>query len=273
MPLTGSSGAQGERARALVISVHFVSPADPFDEHQAAWDEYRASPWGRLRYELVARTLSQRFGRERLRIIDVGGGDGGDALPLVHAGHDVTVLDSSREMLARAAEAGVATREGSLDDENLPTGFDAVLCHFVLQYRSDLSADVRRLARLLRADGILSLIVPTAPGQVLAAAVRRGPHEARELLGATTMRAVAFDQEVRRFTIEEVTTALRSGGFDEPTIFGIRVVNDLITDDDRKNDPGFYQDLLELEWAICSLEPFCRIGMASHFVARFGESV
>jgi S-adenosylmethionine-dependent methyltransferase len=249
-----------------------VSSTNPFDDHQAEWDEYRASPWGRLRYELVARTLAQCLGREQLRILDVGGGDGGDALPLLRAGHDVTVLDSSREMLARAAEAGVPTRAGSLDDENLEAGLDVVLCHFLLQYRSDLSADVRRLARLLRAGGTLSLIVPTAPGQVLAAAVRGGPQKARELLGATTMRVVAFDQEVRRFTIEDVTTALRSAGFDEPMVFGIRMVNDLITDDERKKDPEFFEELLELEWALCGVEPYCRIGMATHFVAQVGLS-
>jgi len=225
-----------------------------------------------LRYELVARTLSECLGSEQLRILDVGGGDGGDARPLVVAGHDVTVLDSSREMLSRAADAGIATRHGSLDDESLETGYDAVLCHFVLQYRSDLSADVRLLARLLRSGGTLSLIVPTAPGQVLAAAVRRSPREARELLGATTMRAVAVDQDVRLFTVEDVATALRSAGFDEPRMFGIRIVNDLVTADERKKNPGFFQELLELEWALCGLEPYCRIGMASHFVARFGET-
>ena len=249
-----------------------MSAGNPFDEHLADWDEYKASPWGRLRYEIVARTLSQRLGTRPLRILDVGGGDGGDAIPLVRAGHDVTVLDSSREMLARASEAGVAVQEGSLDDDGLETGFDAVLCHFVLQYRSDLSVDVQRLGRLLRAGGTLSLIVPTAPGQVLAAAVRRSPQEARELLGATTTRAVAFDQEVRLFTIDDVTSALGEAGFDEPKIFGIRMVNDLITDNERKRDPRFYKELLELEWAICGLEPFCRMGMASHFVARLGQS-
>ena len=85
------------------------------------------------------------------------------------------------------------------------------------------------------------------------------------------MRAVAFDQEVRRFTVEDVTAALGSAGFDEPRIFGIRIINDLITDDERKKDPGFYEDLVELEWALCGVEPFCRIGMASHFIARLGE--
>jgi S-adenosylmethionine-dependent methyltransferase len=48
-----------------------------------------------------------------LRILDVGGGDARDSLPLALAGHDVTVMDTSPGMLAeasrRAIERGVAT--------------------------------------------------------------------------------------------------------------------------------------------------------------------
>jgi S-adenosylmethionine-dependent methyltransferase len=244
-----------------------VTIRNPFDEHQQAWREYRSSPWGRLRYAIVAHTLALSLDAGPLRIVDVGGGDGGDALPLAAAGHDVTVLDSSGEMLALAAGAGLRTRAGDLDTD-LPTDNDVVLCHYVLQYRTELLADLKRLARMLRPGGVLSVIVPTAPGNVLAAAVRQGPRSAIDTLHAPMLRAVAFDREVRRFRIEEVTTALQEAGFSEPDMFGIRCVNDLITDEERKYDPEFYQDLLTLELELCATEPFRRIGMHTQFIAR-----
>lgn len=244
-----------------------VAAENPFDAHQQAWREYRSSPWGRLRYAVVGHVLRLSLSEAPLRIIDVGGGDGGDALPLVAAGHEVTVLDSSREMLAHAAGAGLRTREGDLDAD-VPGGYDVVLCHYVLQYRSDLSGDLERLGRMLRPDGVLSLIVPTAPGSVLAAAVRRGPESARAMLDAPMVRSVAFDRDVRRFRLEEVTAALHGTGFSEPTLFGIRCVNDLLTDEERKHDPDFYQELLALELELCATEPFRRIGMHTQFIAR-----
>ena len=68
--------------------VNAVPPGAAFDEHQSAWADYTASPWARLRYAVVAKTLTESLARlgPRLRIIDVGGGDALDSLPLAAAG-------------------------------------------------------------------------------------------------------------------------------------------------------------------------------------------
>ena len=58
--------------------------------------------------------MGGRSGRDRLDIVDAGGGTGGFAVPLADLGHAVTVVDSSPDSLAalerRAAEAGVEVR-------------------------------------------------------------------------------------------------------------------------------------------------------------------
>ena len=75
-----------------------VPTTTAFDEQQRAWQEYTATPWARIRYAVVAETLRRNLDaldQERLRVLDVGGGDGLDALPLARAGHDVTMLDPS----------------------------------------------------------------------------------------------------------------------------------------------------------------------------------
>ncbi|MEV4258010.1 hypothetical protein AB0J52_33020, partial [Spirillospora sp. NPDC049652] len=68
--------------------------AAAFDDHADAWDRWREAPWNRLRYRLVAHTLARAADVANggpLRVLDVGGGDGGDALPLARLGHHVTV--------------------------------------------------------------------------------------------------------------------------------------------------------------------------------------
>jgi len=101
---------------------------DVFSEKLATWREYTDTPWARIRYGVVGEVLrrhAEHLG-EHIRVLDVGGGDGVDALPLALAGHDVTIIDPSREWLdeatrrAVAADTSITTIHGGLDD--LPAG-------------------------------------------------------------------------------------------------------------------------------------------------------
>jgi S-adenosylmethionine-dependent methyltransferase len=136
-----------------------VSGAVGFDEHLQQWRSWAASPWGRIRFAVVRRTLSWQvdaLGGGPLRILDVGGGDGRDSLPLAEQGHEVTVLDPSAGMLqeARTSAEGLGVTsafravEGSVDDlvASVGDGYDLVLCHFLLQYRPPGKGDLERLA-------------------------------------------------------------------------------------------------------------------------------
>src|SRR4051812_30358827 len=52
--------------------------------------------WEVLRGELERATAT----RPQLRVVDIGGGTGGFAVPLAQAGHDITVVDPSPDALA-----------------------------------------------------------------------------------------------------------------------------------------------------------------------------
>ena len=190
-----------------------LSDADIFDQHLASWQQWCASPWGRIRFAVVAETLGRHVatlqeaaGGRMLRVLDVGGGDGRDSRPLAAAGHEVTILDTSVGMLevarAEAEEAGIADRvrlvEGSIDDlaALAGDGLDLVLCHFVLQYRPAGTGDLELLAAALRPGGRLSVVAPNPAGAVLGALVRRGPAAALEELDRETSEAVTFEHEV-----------------------------------------------------------------------------
>jgi len=253
-----------------------------FDERMAQWRAYRATPWSRLRYLIVEHTLATsiaRLGGAAWRVLDVGGGDGGDALPLAVAGHDVTVLDPSAPMLAKlaedAAEAGVGDRikgiQGDIDaiaglkDQ----GFDLLLCHFVLQYLDDLDGPLTKLLRAVKPGGYISLIAPNRPGEVLAKATRGvNPAAAFALLDAETNRTLTFDHAVRRIDAETAVAALEAAGCEITARFGGRIINDLLPDTAPKADPAFFADLLRLELAVCDREPYLRTGMFWQLLAR-----
>ena len=253
-----------------------------FDERMAQWRAYRATPWSRLRFLIVDHTLSAsitRLGGGSWRILDVGGGDGGDALPLAIAGHDVTVLDPSAPMLAKladdAGEAGVSGRlRGVQGDIDAIAGlggesFDLVLCHFVLQYLDALDGPLTKLLEAAKPGGYISLIAPNRPGEVLAKAARGiDPAAALALLDAETNRTLTFDHTVRRIDAETAIAGLEAAGCEITARFGGRVVNDLLPDSAPKADPAFFADLLRLELAVCDREPYLRTGLFWQLLAR-----
>ena len=116
------------------------------------------------------RTLIERqqaeLGRP-LRVLDLGGGTGGLAVPLAELGHDVIVVDPSPDALAslsrRSAERDVADRVTALqgDADSLADFLgdqpvDLVCCHGTLEVVDDPEATRRLCPRHLRLglDGV-----------------------------------------------------------------------------------------------------------------------
>jgi S-adenosylmethionine-dependent methyltransferase len=258
-----------------------VSGAVGFDEHLQQWRSWASSPWGRIRFAVVRRTLSWQvdaLGAGPLRILDVGGGDGRDSLPLAQQGHEVTVVDPSAGMLQEARESaerlGVTsvfrTVEGSIDDlvASVGDGYDLVLCHFMLQYRPHATGDLERLAAAVRPGGRLSVIAPNPAGAVLSRLVREGPKAAMAELDSRTAETVTFQQVVRKIGYEQMSSDLEAVGIEVLAQYGGRCANDLVVDDEAKHDPRFYADLERLELALCDREPFKRTGLFWQLVGQ-----
>lgn len=256
--------------------------AGVFGDRSGEWASWQASPWGRLRYAVVRETTARAIAAlpRPLRVIDVGGGDGADSVPLAEDGHEVTVLDFAPELLAQAQQAaqsrGVADRvrvvRADLDELDAADGtgtFDVVLCHNVLHYRADVPATVRFLAALVRPGGVLSVMAPNPAMDVLSAAVRRqDPAGALAVLDSPTVHSETFDHPMRRLEAADVEQALTDAGCTVDHRFGIRCVMDLIADDERKSEPDFYAQLLELELLLCEREPYWRTARFWQLTAR-----
>src|SRR5262249_40628783 len=84
----------------------------------------RDHPIKQVHTDLVPHEIARGIGaRRKLRILDAGAGTGRFSLPLAQAGHRVTHLDLSPEMLAAAQEraaregvTGISFAEGSIED-------------------------------------------------------------------------------------------------------------------------------------------------------------
>src|SRR6201996_9619383 len=134
---------------------------------QAAWDERYAGP------ELVWGSGPNCFGAEELaalppgRAIDLGTGEGRNAIWLAERGFTVTAVDFSQVGLARAA--GLAAERGVTVDwvhadladyQPTPGGYDLVLIAYIQLPADRLTALARTAAAALAPGGTLLAVGP-----------------------------------------------------------------------------------------------------------------
>ncbi|MER7236233.1 methyltransferase domain-containing protein [Streptomyces olivaceus] len=227
----------------------------------------------------MARQLDEQIaGRfavgRRLRVLDVGMGQGTRALRLARAGHQVTGVERDTAMIATAREAlagqpeGIRERmrivEGDGRDTGvhfLPGSFDVVLCHGVLMYVEEPDPLLAGLARMLAPGGLLSLLVRNAD----ALAMRPGLH------GDWTGALTAFDTtayrnrlgvDVRADRLATLTAKLAGIGAPLHTWYGVRVFTD--TAPDGTAPPDDADALLAAEERAGRTDPYRGIAALLH---------
>jgi SAM-dependent methyltransferase len=208
------------------------------------------------------------------RIVDVGGGTGGFAVPLAQLGHRVQVIDPSPDALAaldrRAREADVADRiagqQGDLADMAtlVEAGqVDLVLCHGVLEVVDDPAAALATIASVLRPGGHLSLLVAQRHAAVVARAMAGHFQAARDLLDDPST-----GRSGHRFTVEELEPLLTTAGLSTVTVHGVRVFADLVPGSLLDLEPGASATLLELESAVSTRSEYLPLATQLHVLAR-----
>ncbi|NWF31137.1 methyltransferase domain-containing protein [Streptomyces sp. PKU-EA00015] len=234
-----------------------------------------------MRQELVARQLEEQISSrypvgQRLRVLDVGMGQGTQALRLARAGHTVTGVESDPVMLKAARDAlvgepaGIRERvrliEGDGRDTGvhfLPGSFDVVLCHGVLMYVADADAMLAGLARMLAPGGLLSLLVRNGD----ALAMRPG------LAGDWPAARAAFDTDtytnrlgltVRADRLAALTETLEGINAPLHAWYGVRVFTDNVGNDVELPPAEELHQLLAVEERAGRADPYRRVAALLH---------
>ncbi|MBC9728652.1 methyltransferase domain-containing protein [Streptomyces sp. TRM68367] len=239
----------------------------------------------------MARQLDEQIsGRfpvgQRLRILDVGMGQGTQALRLARAGHKVTGLEQDPQLIAAARASlagepeGIRERmriiEGDGRDTGvhfLPGSFDVVLCHGVLMYVEEPDPLLAGLARMLAPGGLLSLLVRNGD----ALAMRPGlygdwagalaafdttsylPHPRTDSNGGTPIR---LGLDVRADRLASLTATLAGIGAPLHSWYGVRVFTDTAADD--AEPPADVEALLAVEVRAGRTDPYRGVAALLH---------
>ncbi|MGY1713878.1 methyltransferase domain-containing protein [Geodermatophilus sp. SYSU D01106] len=215
-----------------------------------------------------------------LRVLDVGGGSGGFAVPLARLGHEVTVVDPSADALAtlerRAQNAGVGARVRGLQGDGdqlheLPLGgtgddgggYDLALCHAVLEVVDDPATTLREITRALRPGGQVSVATANRAGAVLARALSGHPKEALALLEDRDPAPGRTRPARRRFGPADLLALVEDAGLTPGEWRGVAVVADLL-DASSGADPAAVR---RLELALAAASPYRDVATGLHVLA------
>jgi len=231
-----------------------------------------------IRQELVARQLAAHLpDQPPRRVLDIGCGQGTQALLLARRGHLVTGLDSSATMLGdfraaldaepAAVRARVQLVQGEAADGFAPESFDAVLCQGVLMYLPDPGPLLDAIARVVKPGGIVSLLVRNGD----ALALRPG------LLGDWSATAQALTGQAYRNRIgvqaradrlDDLTAELARRQLSLVRWYGVRLFTDLAADDAPLPGDGTLDAILRCEEQAGRADPYRRVAALLHLVAR-----
>lgn len=249
-----------------------------FDDGFADWQSYQEAPWGKLRYRVAQANLQKHLPQPPAHILDLGGGNGLDSVPLVKDGFTAVILDFSQEMVAQGQK--LAQKEQISDKIKFKIGdvtqfvtdqpqFDIVLCHNVLQYVDDVTAVLHNIHQLLRPGGIFSLIITNPFTETLAHALRDTDLQAAlGSLNQSTKYIKTFDTTIQNYTDADLKIMLDAAGFTLLEQYGIRCICDFIPDNERKFEADFYAQLETLELAVSNQYPYKLLARFYQFLCQ-----
>lgn len=238
-----------------------------------------------VRQELVTRQLARHLPSSGT-VLDVGAGQGTQALRLAAQGFSVVAAEPDPTMRAvladrladfsddvRARVQVVEAGTGDLAELAERGPFDVVLCHGVLMYLPDPGPAVVGLSDLVAPGGVLSLLARNADAMALRPGLRRQWADVLDLLDQARQPQPRYVNELgvtaRADRLEELASYVSGRRMHVEAWYGVRVLTDGVpVDEPVPDDPAELDALLDAEEAVGGTDPYRRLGTLLHLVGR-----
>ncbi len=248
---------------------------DRFAAGEQTWVQRLGNLRNAVRQELIGRQLDDHV-RDGVRVLDVGCGQGTQAIRLARRRCAIVGLDPSRELLegfasdALAAGVDVDLRRGRLDDLDAVLGdrkFDVVCAHGLLMYLDDPEAALARLAARLEPDGMLSVTFRNGAALAFRPGMRRRWQAAVDAFDAVTY-VNELGVEARAERLDDIAGYLTKRDLTIDAWYGVRVFTDPASGDERVVDGEDFEDLIQAEQLAGSRDPYRQLASQIHLIAR-----
>jgi S-adenosylmethionine-dependent methyltransferase len=246
-----------------------------------------ASVKGLVRTYVLHHQLLEHLPEPPATVLDVGGGAGHQSFPLAQVGYDVTLLDPSPAMLAKAhqrlqalpAEAQRRVTLLQADGENADQAvagrrFDAVLCHGVLGYLEQPEPLVDQLCRCAAAGGVVSIMTANAKASAVRPALERRWDDALASFDTRTEIGV-LGVPGRADTVEELSELIASRGVQPVGWYGVWLFVDWLEFSGAALDPSDSTQVAAtaaVELEASRRDPYRQLSRVFHLVGRKGPA-
>ncbi len=236
---------------------------------------------GQVRIHVLHEQLKRHLPDPPAAVLDVGGGAGHESFPLARAGYDVTLLDPSDAMLAKATERLALESEVVRDRLQLVAGsgedaveatagrrFDVVLCHGVLMYVEEPGPLIEALSECAAPGGIVSVMALNAATLAVRPAMERRWDEALAAFDARGERGV-LGLDTRADTVTGLTELLRAHSVESLAWYGVWLFTDWMDLTTAGADEVRAIAAVELEASL--RDPYRQLSRVFHLVGRRGR--
>lgn len=248
---------------------------DAFTAGENTWTERLGNLRNTVRQEPIGRHLDDHV-QDGAAVVDIGCGQGTQAIRLARRGCSVTGVDPSAHLLARCAAdvdvAGVAVemRQGHLEDLDAVLGdrtFEVVCAHGVLMYLDDPMLALDRLSDRVAPGGLLSVTFRNGDALAFRPGIRGQWQAAVEAMNATTY-VNELGVRARADRLEDVTEHLEGRGMSIEAWYGVRVFTDARPGEEGAVTGPDLEWLLRAEQQACARDPYRRLASQLHVLAR-----
>lgn len=228
-------------------------------------DGINISVWELLQKQI---TWSQLSFIHNKRVLDFGSGMGITASYFAGDNEVVAIEPDDKMISERIVDNNYTQIHGDmhalkeLEDES----FDVILCHNVFEYALEREEISKEFARILKKDGVLSILKHNRPGRIMQMVVLLNNFDhANELLEGKNGKAEKFG-DIHYY--DNMDILKWSDDFDIEKILGMRTFWDLQQNQDIQKDEKWQKQMIAIEQRVCEKEEFKAIASFHHLILR-----
>lgn len=202
------------------------------------------------------------------KVLDFGSGKGITASYFASNNEVVAIEPDDKILSERIDDNGYIQIHGDMqalkkfEDES----FDVIFCHNVFEYALEREEITKEFARILKKDGVLSILKHNRVGRVMQMVVLLNNFEhASELLEGKNGRAEKFG-DIHYY--EDTDIIKWSNDFKIEKILGIRTFWDLQQSQDIHKDEKWQNQMITMEQMVCEKDEFKAIASFHHLILR-----
>jgi len=220
--------------------------------------------------------LFYRVVREQLshitnsKILDFGSGLGITANHLAK-NNDVVAIEPNAEMIEmRICENSYQQVIGNIEQlkQHEDNSFDVVMCHNVLEYAKERKDIFREFCRVLKPNGIISIVKHNHAGRIMQKAVfENNLEEAISLLNGGTANAMNFGQ-VNYYNTNDIIAWIGDLHVNIEKVLGIRTFCALNPNNEIRYDPIWQKKMFELEMKVSGIDDYINIAFYNHILLK-----